>query len=112
MARLCGKIIKGKEFKAFEFSDDIFKKYFGNESEGLPIFIKGLKKFDIKSDVKPNKKNEFIMVVSDKDTIVYGYFNTKEIEEGYYDREDFTDWVKSDFGIKNLKSAKEILENL
>ena len=40
------------------------------------------------------------------------YFNTKEIEEGYYDREDFTDWVKSDFGIKNLKSVKEILENL
>ena len=38
--------------------------------------------------------------------------NTKEIEEGYYDREDFTDWVKSDFGIKNLKSVKEILENL
>ena len=36
----------------------------------------------------------------------------EEIEEGYYDREDFTDWVKSDFGIKNLKKAKEILENL
>ena len=36
----------------------------------------------------------------------------KEIEEGYYDREDFTDWVKSDLGIKNLKSIKEILENL
>ena len=26
--------------------------------------------------------------------------------------EDFTDWAKSDFGIKNLKSVKEILENL
>ena len=52
----------------------------------MPIFVKGLKKFDIRSDIKPNKKNEFIMVVSDKDTIVYGYFNTKEIEEGYYDR--------------------------
>ena len=52
------------------------------------------------------------MVVSDKDTIVYRYFTTKEIEEGYYDTEDFTDWVKSDFGIKNLKSVKEILENL
>ena len=41
-----------------------------------------------------------------------GLFNTKEIEEGYYDRGDFTDWVKSDLGIKNLKSVSEILKNL
>jgi len=112
MAKLCGKVIKGKEFKSFEFSDDTFKKYFGNESEGQSVFVKGLKKFDIKSDVKPNKKNEHIMVVSDKDTIVYRYYNTKEIEEGYYNTEDLTGWVKSDLGIKNLKKAKEILENL
>ena len=112
MAKLCGKIIKGKEFKAFSFSDDIFKKYFGNESEGLPLFVKGLKEFDIKSDIKPTKKNEHIMVVSDKDTIVYRYYNTRDIEEGYYDTEDLTGWVKSDFGIKNLKKVKEILENL
>ena len=52
------------------------------------------------------------MVVSDKDAIVYRYYNTKEIEEGYYDTEDLTGWVKSDLGIKNLKSVSEILKNL
>ena len=35
-----------------------------------------------------------------------------KIEEGYYNTEDLTGWVKSDLGIKNLKKAKEILENL
>ena len=97
---------------AFEYSDDVFKKYFGNETEGQAVFVKGLKKFDIKSDIKPNKKNEYILVVSDKDAISYRYWNTKEIPEGYYDTEDFTDWAKSDLKIKNLKSVKEILENL
>ena len=56
MAKLCGKIIKGKEFKSFEFSDDIFKKYFGNESEGQSVFVKGLKNLILNLTLNPIKK--------------------------------------------------------
>ena len=66
MPKLYGDIIKGKEFMSFEFTDEDFSKYFGKEDEFKSIVVKGLQPFDPKSEIKQNKKNENIVVVSEK----------------------------------------------
>ena len=69
MPNLYGDIIKGKECMVFEFTDNEFGKFFGKEDEFKLILAKGLKPFDPKSDIKPNKKNENIAVVSEKNYV-------------------------------------------
>ena len=73
MLKLYGDIIKGKEFMSFEFTEKDFSKYFGKEDEFKPIIVKGLKPFDINSEIKKNNKNENIVVVSDKNCVCYSY---------------------------------------
>ena len=54
MPKLYGDIIKGKEFMSFEFTDKDFSNYFGKEDKFKIIIAKGLKEFDVKSEIKPN----------------------------------------------------------
>ena len=107
MVKLYSDIIKGKEFKSFEFTDEDFSKYFGKEGEFKSIVIKGLKEFDIKSEITPNKKNTNIVVVSDKDCCCYSFNKANGPHpDRYQSRDDYTDWLKSDVGIKNLADVK------
>lgn len=113
MPKLYGNIIKGKEFMCFEFSDAEFSKNFGKEWEYKKVIAKKLKPFDVKADIKPSKKNENILVISDKDTICYSFNKANGPHpDRYQSRDDYTDWVKSDMEIKNLKSIKEILDDM
>ena len=111
MPKLYGDIIKGKEFMSFEFTDNDFGKYFGKEDEFKPIISKGLKPFDINSEIKKNNKNENIIVVSDKNCVCYSYNKPNGPHpERYQSRDDYTDWIKSDIGIKNLTDVLKILK--
>ena len=60
MPKLYGDIIKGKEFMSFEFTDKDFGKYFGKEDEFKAIIVKGLKPFDINSEIKQTNKKECV----------------------------------------------------
>ena len=107
MPKLYGDIIKGKEFMSFEFIDKDFSNYFGKEEDFKTIILKGLKEFDIESEIKPNKKNENIVVISDKDCICYSFNKANGPHpDRYQSRDDYTDWIKSDVGIKNLAGVK------
>ena len=111
MPKLYGDIIKGKEFMSFEFTDKDFSKYFGKEDEFKLIVAKGLKPFDPKSEIKQNKKNENIIVVSENNCICYSYNKANGPHpERYQSRDDFTDWIKSDMGIKNLGDIISLLK--
>ena len=111
MPKLYGDIIKGKEFMSFEFTNKDFSNCFGKEDEFKTILAKGLKEFDIKSDIKPNKKNENIVVVSEKNCICYSFNKANGPHpERYQSRDDYTDWVKSDIGVKNLADVVKILK--
>jgi len=111
MPKLYGSIIKGKEFMSFEFTDKEFSKNFGKEDEFKKTIATKLKPFDIKADIKQNKSNQNILVISEKDAICYSY-NTANgpHPERYQSRDDYTDWVKSDMSIKNLADIKKILD--
>ena len=112
MPKLYGKIIKGKEFMSFNFMNDQFDKYFKDEKKFSEDLAKGLKPFDPKADIKA-KKDLNIVVVSDKDLICYNYDTARGSHpERYQDREDITDFIKSDVGIKNLKDVMKILAEL
>jgi len=111
MPKLYGDIIKGKEFMSFEFTDKDFSKYFGKEDEFKLIVAKGLKPFDIKSEIKKNKKNENIVFVSEKNCICYSYNKANGPHpERYQSRDDYTDWFKSDMGIKGLGDIISLLK--
>ena len=108
MSKLYGDIIKGKEFMSFEFTDKDFSKYFGKEDEFKLIVAKGLKPFDIKSEIK---KNENIVIVSEKNCICYSYNKANGPHpERYQSRDDYTDWFKSDMGIKGLGDIISLLK--
>jgi len=112
MPKLYGKIIKGKEFMSFNFMNDNFNKYFQDEKKFAEDIAKGLKPFDPKSDIKA-KTDQNILVISDKDVICYVYDVARGSHpERYQDREDITDFVKSDVGIKSLKDVMKILDDL
>lgn len=113
MPKLYGTIIKGKEFMSFEFTDAEFSKNFGKEDDFKKVIAKQLKPFDIASDIKPSKKNQNILVISEKDSICYSYNKANGPHpERYQFRDDYTDWVKSDMGIKNLMDIKKILDTM
>ena len=78
MPKLYGDIIKGKEFMSFEFTDKDFSNHFGKEDKFKIIIAKGLKEFDIKLEIKPNKKNENIIIVSEK--IVFVIVSIKQTD--------------------------------
>tara|TARA_Y100000768_G_C23727698_1_gene563320 strand:- start:66 stop:404 length:339 start_codon:yes stop_codon:yes gene_type:complete len=110
MPKLYGDIIKGKEFMSFEFTDKDFNKYFGKEDNFKSLIAKGLRPFDIDSDIKNNKSNENIVVVSNNDCICYSYNKANGPHpERYQSRDDYTDWIKSDVGLKNLNDVLKIL---
>ena len=111
MPKLYEDIIKGKEFMSFEFTDKDFSKFFGKEDEFKLILAKGLKPFDPKSEIKPSKKNENIAVVSEKNCICYSFNKANGPHpDRYQSRDDYTDWIKSDVGIKNLKDVISALK--
>lgn len=111
MPKLYGDIIKGKEFMSFEFTDKDFSKFFGKEDEFKLILAKGLKPFDPKSEIKPSKKNENIAVVSEKSCICYSFNKANGPHpDRYQSRDDYTDWIKSDVGIKNLNDVISALK--
>ena len=113
MPKLYGTIIKGKECMAFEFTDAEFSKNFGKEDDFKKVIAAQLKPFDMGSDIKPSKKNQNILVISEKDAICYSYNKANGPHpERYQSRDDYTDWVKSDMGIKNLMDIKKILDTM
>ena|SRR5210317_1166194 len=112
MPKIYGKIIKGKEFMSFTFMNDKFSGYFQDEKKFAEDIAKGLKPFDPKADIK-GKDDQNILVISDKDAICYVYDTARGSHpERYQDRDDITDFVKSDVGIKSLKDVMKILEDL
>ena len=73
----------------------------------------GLKPFDPKSDIQPSKKNENLFVVSEKNAICYSYNKANGPHpDRYQSRDDYTDWLKSDVGIKKISDVIEILNSL
>ena len=111
MPKLYGDIIKGKEFMSFEFTDKDFSNHFGKEDKFKIIIAKGLKEFDIKSEIKPNKKNENIIIVSEKNCVCYSFNKANGPHpDRYQSRDDYTDSIKSDIGIKNLADVVKILK--
>ena len=113
MVKLYGKIIKGKESMAFEFTDKDFSKYFGKEEDFKKIVVMGLKPFDLKSDIEPTSKNENLLIVTEKDAICYSYNKANGPHpDRYQDRDDYTDWLKSDVGISKMSDVLEILNSL
>ena len=111
MPNLYGDIIKGKECMFFALTDNEFSKFFGKEDEFKIILAKGLKPFDPKSDIQPTKKNENIAVVSEKNCICYSFNKANGPHpDRYQNRDDYTDWLKSDVGIKNLTDVLKILK--
>lgn len=113
MVKLYGDIIEGDEFMSYDFTDDEFSKYFGNEDDFKAIVAKGLQPFDINSDIKPTEKNPNIIIVSNKDLICYSYNEANGPHpERYQSRDDYTDWLKSDVGINDFSDVLKILEKL
>jgi len=113
MVKLYGDIIKGKEVMYYEFTDKDFSKYFGKEEDFKKVVVMGLKPFDPKSDIKPTKKNENLFVVREKNAICYSYNKANGPHpDRYQSRDDYTDWLNSDVGIKKFKDVIEILNTL
>ena len=113
MVKLYGKIIKGTDVMSFDFTDNDFRKYLGGEEDFKIVVAKGLKEFDRKSDIKPTKKNVNIILVSEKDTICYSYNKANGPHpDRYQDRDDYTNWLKSDVGITKMSDVLEILNTL
>jgi hypothetical protein len=113
MPKLYGDIIKGKEFMSFEFTDNEFSKNFGKEDDFKKVIVQKLKPFDPKADIKPTKANQNILVLSEKNAICYSYNKANGPHpERYQSRDDYTDWVKSDMGIKNFDDVKKLLDSM
>ena len=113
MVKLYGKIIKGKESMSYEFTDKEFSKYFGKEEEFKKVVVMGLKPFDLKSDIEPTSKNENLFIVTEKNAICYSYNKANGPHpDRYQDRDDYTDWLKSDVGISKMSDVLEILNSL
>lgn len=112
MPKLYGKIIKGKEFMSFIWNDSKFDHYFKNEKDFAKDVALGLKPFDPKTDVK-GKEGINLVVVSDKDAICYSYNKANGPHpERFQDRDDYTDFLKSDAGIKSINDVIKLLKSL
>ena len=102
--KIYGKIIKGKEFMAFDFTDAQFSQYLSNQSDFKSLLSNHLYPFDIRAGINPAKEN--LIVISDIDCICYCYNKENGAHPArYQDTEDTTDWVNSDIGVKQLSDV-------
>ena len=57
--------------------------------------------------------NQNILVISEKNAICYFYNKANGPHpERYQSRDDYTDWFKSDMGIRNLNDVKKLLDSM